>query len=140
MNKITLICVIKTKGDFMRKGLSLFLLVGILFSVEAFAAGNAKKIADGKFLYEDWGCKGCHAIGNLYPQESDSGPDLKGVFKRRSADWVKKFTKNPQAMIDSGDKDAVEMHKKYGKVMKTFKITDAEWGDIFEFIKSESGK
>lgn len=117
---------------------SLLIVTMIMFSsMDSFAAGNAKKIANGKFLFEDWGCKACHGIDSKYNQEADKGPNLKGLFTRRSADWIKKFSKNPQAMIDSGDKDAVEMHKKYGKVMKTFKMSEAEWSDIFEFLKSE---
>lgn len=116
----------------------LFIVSMILMaSVDSFAAGNAKKIANGKFLFEDWGCAACHAIGTKHNQDAEKGPDLKGVFARRSGDWIKKFTKNPQAMIDSGDKDAVEMSKKYGKVMKSFKIADNEWSDMFEYIKSE---
>lgn len=111
-----------------------------LATTAAYAGGNAKKLANGKFLFEDWGCKGCHGIGTKFNQDAEKGPNLQGVFTRRGADWIKKFTKNPQAMIDSGDKAAVEMNTKYGKVMKTFKITDAEWDDIFEFIKSEGGK
>lgn len=96
-----------------------------------------KQVANGKFLFEDWGCKSCHSIGTQYNQDATKGPDLKGVFQRRSADWIKKFTKDPQAMIDSGDKDAVEMSKKYGAVMKKFKMSDSEWSDIFEFLKTQ---
>lgn len=124
----------------MKKMTSLIVLTSLAFSLNAFAGGNAKKIANGKFLFEDWGCKGCHGIGAKFNQDAEKGPNLQGVFSRRSEEWIKKFTKNPQAMIDSGDKDAVEMNKKFGKVMKTFKITDAEWGDIYDFIKSEGGK
>ena len=117
---------------------SFVVLTGLSFS--AFASGNAKKIANGKFLFEDWGCKGCHGIGSTYNQDAEKGPNLAGVFTRRSSDWIKKFSKNPAAMVDAGDKDAVEMSKKYGKVMKTFKISDSEWEDIYEFVKSAGGK
>lgn len=113
-----------------------FFSLSLVLSASAMAA-DAKKIANGKFLFEDWGCKGCHSIGTKYNQDPTKGPDLKGVFSRRSPDWIKKFTKDPQAMIDSGDKDAVEMHKKYSAVMKKFKMSDAEWNDIFEYLKSE---
>lgn len=118
--------------------LSMIGLMGTSF--EAAAGGNAKKIANGKFLFEDWGCKACHGIGTTYNQDAEKGPNLAGVFTRRKEDWIKKFTKNPEAMIASGDKDAVEMSKKYGKTMKTFKMTDAEWDDIFDFVKSAGGK
>lgn len=124
----------------MKKWTMLILVALVCLNTEAMAAGNAKKIANGKFLYEDWGCKGCHGIGAKYNQEAEKGPNLAGVFTRRKTDWIKKFTKNPEAMITAGDKDAVEMNTKYGKIMKTFKITDSEWDDIFEFIKSEGGK
>ena len=118
----------------------LFLMMITFTGVSLEASANAKKIANGKFLYEDWGCKGCHGIGTTYNQDAEKGPNLEGLYSRRSKDWIKKFTKNPGAMIDSGDKNAVEMFKKYGKVMKTFKITDPEWEDIYEFIKSATVK
>jgi cytochrome c2 len=124
----------------MKKLLVVSIIALMGASLGASAAPNAKKIANGKFLFEDWGCKACHGIGATYNQDAEKGPNLAGVFSRRSADWIKKFSKNPQAMVDAGDKDAVEMSKKYGKVMKTFKISDSEWDDIFEFIKSAGGK
>lgn len=111
-------------------------LLGASFDVSA----NGKKIANGKFLFEDWGCKGCHGIGTNFNQDADKGPNLAGLYTRRSKDWIKKFTKNPAAMIDAGDKDALEMSKKYGKVMKTFKMSDSEWDDIFEYMKSAGAK
>ena len=117
------------------KGKLILMSVFVLMATDAMA--GKKEIANGKFLFEDWGCKSCHAIGNQYNQDATKGPDLKGIFQRRNADWIKKFTKDPQAMIDSGDKDAVEMHKKYGTVMKKFKMADNEWSDIFEFLKSQ---
>ena len=119
----------------MKKMVLLVLTLGA-FSTVAMAA-DAKKIANGKFLFEDWGCKACHSIGTQYNQDPTKGPDLKGVFTRSSPEWIKKFTKDPQAMIDSGDKTAVELHKKYGVVMKKFKISDSEWNDIFEFLKTQ---
>lgn len=120
----------------MKKALIMLAMTSMFASADAFSA-DAKKVANGKFLFEDWGCKSCHSIGSKYNQDPTKGPDLKGVFSRRSADWIKKFVKDPQAMIDSGDKDAVEMHKKYATVMKKFKMSDDEWNDIFEFLKSE---
>lgn len=117
--------------------LSMIALMGASFEA---SANDAKKIANGKFLFEDWGCKACHGIGTTYNQDLEKGPNLTGVFSRRSKDWIKKFVKNPQAMIDAGDKDAVEMSKKYGKTMKTFKISDDEWEDILKFVKSAGGK
>lgn len=114
------------------------LLLGLVFGLLATETmAGPKQVANGKFLFEDWGCKSCHSIGSQYNQDPTKGPDLKGIFQRRNADWVKKFTKDPQAMIDSGDKDAVEMHKKYGTVMKKFKMADNEWSDIFEFLKAQ---
>ncbi len=125
------------------KMLLLSLLVLSMGVSNVYAAGkpDPKKIANGKFLFEDWGCTGCHGIGTYGAANEDTGPNLKGLYKRRSEEWVKKFSKNPAAMIESGDKDAVEMSKKFnGKVMKTFRISEEEWGDIYEFVKSKGGK
>lgn len=115
-------------------------VIALSLSAAAFAQGkgNAKQIANGKFLFEDWGCTACHGIGPSYGAKDEAqGPNLAGLYKRRTEAWVMKFTKNPAAMIESGDKDAVEMSKKYSKTMKTFKMPDSEWNDIFAFIKSK---
>jgi cytochrome c oxidase cbb3-type subunit 3 len=114
----------------------MFFVLSTAISATAFGA-DAKKIANGKFLFEDWGCKGCHSIGTKYNQDPTKGPDLKGVFSRRSPEWIKKFTHDPQAMIDSGDKDANEMFKKFNSVMKKLKLSEAEWNDVYVFLKSE---
>ena len=119
------------------KKTTLLLGVSLMLATSASFAGDSKKIANGKFLFEDWGCKSCHSIGSEYNQDPTKGPDLKGVFTRRSEDWIKKYTKDPQAMIDSGDKTAVELFKKYNTVMKKFKMSDEEWNDIFAFLKSK---
>lgn len=124
----------------MKKLMALSFVTLVGFSFQSFAGPNAKKIANGKFVYDDWGCKGCHGIGKLYNQDPNEGPNLEGLYKRRTAEWVKKFVKNPAAMIEAGDKDAVAMQKQYGKTMKTMKLSDEEWDDVLEYIKSASGK
>jgi len=78
------------------------------------------------------------ALGLLMALKTNSrGQIFLACSKRRTEAWVLKFTKNPAAMIESGDKDAVEMSKKFSKTMKTFKMPDSEWNDIFAFIKSK---
>jgi len=136
MKKIILNCATNNRGGNTMKRTLLFFGLSLVLATGAMAA-DAKKVANGKFLFEDWGCKGCHSIGTQYNQDPTKGPDLKGVFGRESADWIKKFTKDPQAMIDSGDKRANELYKKYGSVMKKLKVSDAEWADIFEFLKAQ---
>ena len=125
----------------MKKLLVATALMAFISAPFAMAAGNAKKIADGKFLYEDWGCTACHGFGPKEPaKNADSGPDLQGLYSRRTSEWVKKFVKNPAAMLEAGDKHTVEMEKKYGKIMKTFRISDSEWDSILEYIKSRDKK
>lgn len=46
-------------------------------------------------------CATCHTIG-----EGDKiGPDLAGVSKRRKLDWIVKFVKYPDGMIDGDDEE-----------------------------------
>jgi mono/diheme cytochrome c family protein len=78
----------------------------------------------------------CHTIngGNLV------GPDLENVHERRSDEWLQKFIKSSQALINSGDPDAVAVFKQYNKiVMPDPPFTDKQITAIIGYIKAASG-
>src|SRR5580658_6387001 len=50
-------------------------------------------------------CGTCHTIG----KGKLVGPDLKGVQDRHSEEWILKWVKGSEAMVKSGDKDAVKL-------------------------------
>ncbi len=81
-------------------------------------------------------CVACHTIngGTLV------GPDLANVHDRRSDVWLQKFIKSPQALIKSGDPDAVAVFEQYNKIiMPDPPFTDKQITAIIGYIKAASG-
>jgi cytochrome c2 len=60
-------------------------------------------------------CTSCHAASD----EVVIGPGLKGISQRRPIDWIVKWVHNPQAVIASGDKYAVDLYNKFNKTQMT---------------------
>lgn len=98
---------------------------------------NSPKISDnlksGKELFIE-NCTQCHSINLKDPL---TGPPLNCVTEYRSRDWLIKFTRNSQKMIDEGDKDAVCSFKRSGMLMNTFlKLNDAQINSIYDYIEA----
>lgn len=109
-----------------------FLLLASDFS----QAADAKT---GEQIYKA-NCVSCH-----YTPDKDQnlvGPALKDIYKTRSDEWLKKWIKNNATLRKSGDKDALEIYEKFGKIeMPAFaSLSDDELQSIVEYIKAESNK
>jgi mono/diheme cytochrome c family protein len=81
-------------------------------------------------------CVACHTIngGTLV------GPDLANVHDRRSDVWLQKFIKSSQALINSGDPDAVAVFEQFNKIiMPDPPFTDKQITAIIGYIKAASG-
>jgi mono/diheme cytochrome c family protein len=83
-------------------------------------------------------CTACHTIGG----GKLLGPDLKGVTAARDHDWLEKWLQNPQAVIESGDADALKLKQEYsGIVMPTAPgMTPQMAESLLNFIAAESKK
>lgn len=59
---------------------------------------SMKQVADGRKLFVDFGCFGCHD-GPMVPdwKEYKTGPSLRNIAKKVSADWMFRWIENPQA-------------------------------------------
>ena len=80
-------------------------------------------------------CTACHTIGG----GRLVGPDLAGVHDRRSQEWLEKFVKSSQSMVNSGDADAIAVFEKFNKiVMPDSVITDEQIKAVLGHIKSAS--
>jgi cytochrome c551/c552 len=76
----------------------------------------------GKSLFSSKGCNACHTIG----KGKLAGPDLMGVTQRRSHDWLKRWLKDPPAMIGSDSiADAMVADAK-GVKMPNLKLQDSD--------------
>ena len=84
-------------------------------------------------------CKACHRV-----EKDLVGPALKDVYNRApSIDWIKRFVKNSQGVIASGDDYAKDLYIKYNKTeMRSFAgaLNDDQIMTILGYIKFQSEK
>jgi mono/diheme cytochrome c family protein len=106
--------------------LSALLITGDLFISDARA-----QAPDGAKLFQV--CSACHHIG----KGKLIGPDLKGVTERRDREWLKKFIRNSQEVIQSGDPYAVKLFEEYNKIpMPPNNLTDEEINILLDYIEN----
>lgn len=110
--------------------LSCIIFIGaLLFSYKIYAGKDGEKLFNAH-------CTSCHTIG----KGRLIGPDLKGVTKLRSEQWLMKWIKSSQTLIKSGDTAAVAIFDAYNKApMPDQDLKEAEIKGIIAYIKSQSG-
>lgn len=92
-------------------------------------AATPARAQDGAAIFKQ-NCTACHKLGARMV-----GPDLTGVTERQSGEWLRKYIRGSQAMIKSGDKDAVAIYEEYNKtLMPDFPFADAEMNALLEFL------
>lgn len=97
--------------------------------------GDPAVISAGEALFKN-NCAVCHSAGS----DVIVGPGLQGVTKKRSESWLISWTKNSQALIQSGDADAVAIYNQFNKqAMPSFAFSDDEIKSIFAYIDSGKG-
>ncbi len=117
-----------------------FVAIAISFPASAGAQGSItvdKKLAkSGKKLWEKRGCGSCHAFGKKL-----SGPDLVGVVERRDHDWLKRWIKEPDVMLEEGDSLAQALLAEYQNVkMPNMRLKDADVDALLHYIQQQSNK
>jgi cytochrome c2 len=94
---------------------TLALMFFLMLGTQAFAADPAvpeseEAVSAGETLFKA-NCSTCHKLDQRY-----TGPALRGVTDRRSIAWATSFIKNSQAMIASGDPQAVAIYKEFNNL------------------------
>ena len=104
-----------------------FLFLSFIFS------SNNLSAADGAKIFKQ-NCAVCHSLGT----NKITGPGLAGVMSRvPSEDWLKKWIKNNEALIKSGDAYAVNMSKFDASAMTIFEfLSDEEIDAVIAHIKA----
>ncbi|MVZ64862.1 c-type cytochrome [Sphingobacterium sp. DK4209] len=116
----------------LAKSISISLV--LLFAVTT--TSQAQDAANGAALFKSNACNSCHAVGKKI-----TGPDLKGLSERREEAWIIKWVHNPQGMVDSGDKQAVELKAEYPTMMAPYAhLSETDIKDIIAFLKAEEVK
>ena len=84
----------------------------------------------GKLNFESK-CVACHSVG----QGRKLGPDMVGVTKRRTEDWLTRWLRSPEKMLES-DPDAKAMLKEYNNLpMPNQNLSDAEIRQYVEYFR-----
>jgi mono/diheme cytochrome c family protein len=114
-----------------RPTLFLALLLGFLTQVDA--AHAQTQAEQGKAVFGTI-CIACHTVGG----GRLIGPDLQGVSQRRDEAWIIEFVKHSQAVIASGDAEAVALATEYpGLVMPDATLTDDEIRLVIAYTNSD---
>ncbi|WP_052659189.1 SCO family protein [Pseudomonas sp. LFM046] len=79
-------------------------------------------------------CAACHTIG----KGEALGPDLKGVTTRRDKDWLRRFIKAPDQMLEQRDPIAVELFNRYNQVrMPNLKLGDEDVEALIHYLEQQ---
>jgi len=85
--------------------------------------------AKGAVLFKAKGCTACHAYGKRL-----TGPDLKGVTQRRTAQWMEHQILHPEIMTKE-DPISRELMAKYALQMSNQGLTQDEAQSVIEYFK-----
>lgn len=109
-------------------------IIAIAFLTSFFSPNNSFS-EDGKSIFKT-NCTACHSIG----KGRLVGPDLKNINGKRSKAWLFKWIKSSQALIKSGDAEAIAIFKEYNEVpMTDFSfLSDEQIKSILTYIEEES--
>lgn len=105
------------------------LLAGWLITVSPASAQES-----GKQLFEDE-CSLCHKIGG----GRGRGPDLAGITDKMPEEWLLRYIKSSDAMINSGDARAKANRESYKREMPDTELPDADIKAILGHIRAASG-
>ena len=78
-------------------------------------------------------CGACHNF-----RRDGIGPQLGGLLSSVSSEWVAKFVKNPQSVIESGDERAHLLFEKYKTVMPSFQnMSEEDLRSVIAFLNTK---
>lgn len=90
---------------------------------------------EGKKLWKNRGCNGCHVLG-----KRSAGPDLLGVVERRGVEWVQKFLKETDTMLQT-DSTAKALLVEFQNVkMPNLRLTDDQVTALIHYLQQETNK
>lgn len=107
----------KLKADYLTK----------LFMLPKVEAASTEKLHPGRVKFEEFGCIGCHIIG-----EAETAPDLTNVTVRRTKDWIKKFVANPEKFYN--DPTVAPLVLKYSLNMPNLEVPAKDIDQIVEYL------
>ena len=96
------------------------------------AEASSGDAAAGKEIFNTL-CAACHKLDG-----NSIGPPLRGVGERRDTEWLHEWIRNSQALIASGDEQAVEIFNEYNQVaMPPFpQLSDVDIDNILAYVNA----
>src|SRR5690349_16918932 len=113
------------------------LLIILLCSIDSCKSKNSqqtdpKAVLRGEKVFNQ-NCTSCHSA-----TKDGIGPALGGLTAVVTDEWIKKFIKDPKAMIESGDERSVLRYKKYKTYMPPYSMyTDNDLNDLVAFLHTQ---
>jgi mono/diheme cytochrome c family protein len=90
----------------------------------------------GQALFTSRACVGCHTIG----QGQRLGPDLVGVTEKRDLGWLRRWLKNPTAMLASDSLAKALLAQSNNVAMPSLRLGDDEVEALLHYVARESRK
>ncbi len=98
------------------------------------AVRSMPNISKGQDLFRSR-CSSCHTIGG----GDELGPDLLGVLERRDRQWLIRWLKEPDVMLEEKDPIAMSLFESYGGlVMPNVKLTDFDIDNLIRYLDQQS--
>ena len=106
-----------------------FLLLALLLTLSTSIFAQEGDVAAGETLFKA-NCAACHKL-----DKKATGPALRGVASKYDTEWLYKWIKNSQGLINSGDALAVKLFEDNNKsVMTSFpQLTDEDINNILAY-------
>ena len=119
----------KNVGNHNSISRNLLLSLAFMLTFTALSFSQGGDAAAGKALFNA-NCAACHKL-----DAKMTGPALRNVADRRSSEWLHSWIKNSQAMIKSGDADAVKLFEENNKaIMPSYpQFSDADIDNILAY-------
>ena len=95
------------------------------------SAIELESMLTGELEYLNHGCNACHRFGEEY-----NGPDLFMVHKRRTDEWLKSWTMNPEEHF--GENDIEAMRQKFKLAMPNQNVSAENTDKIITYMKLRS--
>ena len=101
-------------------------------SEQAGIATDTLTIAKGEALFSQ-NCSACHNF-----RQDGIGPQLGGITRTVSTEWIKEFIKNPKAVVESGDARGEKLLGRYKTLMPAFAhYSDDELNALLAYMHTQ---
>ena len=94
---------------------------------------EAPQLSEGAFLFRTR-CESCHTLGG----GEGLGPDLIGVTARRERNWLARWIREPDKMIEEGDPQALALYVQYRELaMPNLRLEQTEVDALLGFLMEQ---